>query len=153
MRKTHSQTRFSTQQRGVTLVELLITVVILSVGLLGTAALHLVSLRNNVDAHMRSQASALAADIADRMRTNRNVARGGGYTAAVGSSPSGGTQAVADVTQWRASIALLLPNGNGSIATNGNVVTITVSWLERLTTATSGGATTSTVSFQTSTEI
>ena len=54
------------QNSGFTLVEVLVTLVILSVGLLGIAALQTASLRNNLDSAMRSQASLLAADIAVR---------------------------------------------------------------------------------------
>ena len=67
------------RQSGMTLIETLVALLVLSIGLLRCrAALQMTSLRNNHAAHTRSQATALAYDIADRMRANRTVAVGGG---------------------------------------------------------------------------
>jgi len=55
---------------GFTLIEILITVVILSIGLLGLAGLQINGLRANMSSETRSKASALANDIAERMRAN-----------------------------------------------------------------------------------
>src|SRR5262245_41622690 len=87
---------------GFTLIEILITLVIISVGLLCIAALHSMSLRNNFDALIRSHASALADEIADRMRTNRTRALAGDYNVAVGATRTGLTQADADLIAWKA---------------------------------------------------
>jgi type IV pilus modification protein PilV len=57
-------------QHGFTLVEVLVTVVILAVGLLGLAGLQAVSMRNNHSAYERTQAVQLAYDMADRVRAN-----------------------------------------------------------------------------------
>ena len=78
-------------QRGTTLIETLVALLVLSIGLLGVAALQITSLQNNRGAHMRSQASVLAYAIADRMRANRNVALAGGYNVVFGATPTGGT--------------------------------------------------------------
>jgi type IV pilus assembly protein PilV len=68
--------RFSnrSRSRGFTLIEALVSLLVLSIGLLGVAALQLTSLRANTSASTRSQATFLAYDITDRMRANRNVA-------------------------------------------------------------------------------
>src|SRR6185503_2164519 len=50
-------------QTGMTLVEVLVTLVLISVGLLGVAALQLTTLKNNQESYVRSQAAMLAADI------------------------------------------------------------------------------------------
>jgi type IV pilus assembly protein PilV len=55
---------------GFTLLEVLITLIVLSVGLLGLAGLQTMSLRNNHDAYLRSQATIQAYDIVDRMRAS-----------------------------------------------------------------------------------
>jgi type IV pilus assembly protein PilV len=55
---------------GFTLIEVLISMLVLAVGLLGLAGLQATGIRNNLSAHYRSQASMLAYDIADRMRAN-----------------------------------------------------------------------------------
>ncbi len=57
-------------QSGFTLLEVLITLIILSVGLLGLAGLQTMSLRNNHSAYLRSQAITQSYDIVDRMRAN-----------------------------------------------------------------------------------
>ena len=56
--------------QGFTLIEVLISMMILAVGLLGLAALQATGLRNNLSAYNRSQATQLAYDLADRMRAN-----------------------------------------------------------------------------------
>ena len=56
---------------GFSLLEVLIALVVLSVGLLGLAALQAAGLRGSSSAFQRSQAVVLASDIADRMRVNR----------------------------------------------------------------------------------
>lgn len=68
-----------TQHRGFTLVEVLVSLAILSFGLLGLAMLQLEGLKNNTDAYFRTQASLLAYDIMDRIRANATHARTGGY--------------------------------------------------------------------------
>ena len=64
------------RSRGFTLVEVLVALVVLSIGLLGVAALQLTSLRSNHSSAMRSQATFLAYDIIDRMRANRDCGAG-----------------------------------------------------------------------------
>jgi type IV pilus assembly protein PilV len=137
---------------GFTLVEVLVTLVILSVGLLGIAALHTASLRNSLDSALRSQASALAADIADRMRGNRNAALAGNYDIAIGSTRtviSGSPLVDRDINAWKTQLAQVLPGGDGSIVRTGDVFTITVQWGERAR----QGEGTATMSFQTRTQI
>lgn len=144
---------------GFTLVEVLVTMVILSVGLLGVAALHTASLRNNLDSALRSQASLLAADIADRMRGNREAALAGNYDIAIGATRTvvaGSPLVDRDVKAWKDLLAQTLPNGDGAIARTGDVVTITVQWGERLRqgeTAVVAGDTSNTLAFQTRTQI
>jgi type IV pilus assembly protein PilV len=140
---------------GFTLVEVLVTLVILSVGLLGVAALHTASLRNNLDSALRSQASALASDIADRMRANRNAALGGTYNLAMtDATPTlTGTPTVAqlDLNAWRTSLAQVLPSGTGSVNVNNvtDICVITVQWGERAREGELGGP----VQFVTRTQI
>ena len=56
---------------GFTLIEVLVSVVILAIGLLGIAALQAASIRNTQNANIRSQAVFLAENLAARMRSNR----------------------------------------------------------------------------------
>lgn len=107
------------RQRGFTMVELLIAVVVLSVGLLGLAGLQAQALRSNQVAYMRTQASLLANDIMDRMRANRAAVQAGHYDGISGSqNGSCGTtsgcnaasMAANDVYEWRLTVAQSLPS-------------------------------------------
>lgn len=59
------------KQRGMSLIEVMVSVVILGSGLLGLGALQSRSIVMNQSAHYRSIAADLAADLADRIRANR----------------------------------------------------------------------------------
>lgn len=65
--------------KGFTLLEVLISMVILAVGLFGLASLQTISLRSNSSAYQRSFASMLAYDIIDRMRLNYKEASTASY--------------------------------------------------------------------------
>jgi len=119
-------------QRGTTLVETLVALVVLSVGLLGIAALQMTSLRNNRGAHLRSQAQVLAYDIADRMRANRNVALANAYVVALGVTPAGGTLNALDLQEWKATLAQALPSGDGEITRVGNMFRIRIRWTDSI---------------------
>lgn len=56
---------------GFTLIEVLVSMVILALGLLGLAALQGISLKNNQDAYLFSQANALAYEMSDRIKANK----------------------------------------------------------------------------------
>ena len=68
---------------GFTLIEVLITVVIIAIGLLGLATLQVTSLNSQLEAYHRAQALMLLEDMASRIRANAAVAQAGGYTVAV----------------------------------------------------------------------
>ena len=61
------------KQSGVSLIEVLVTLVIISIGLLGTASLQVLSKRANFEAIQRTAAAHLANDYLQRMRGNRAV--------------------------------------------------------------------------------
>lgn len=117
--------------KGASLIEVLVTMVILSIGLLGLAGLQLTNVKNAQNAYYRSQATFLAYDILDRMRANRVVAAD--YVVAVGSSTASGANlvAVADVAAWKTALSNDLPDGEGSLAVAGNLVTVRVEWDDR----------------------
>jgi type IV pilus assembly protein PilV len=119
-------------QRGVALLEILVSIVVLAIGLLGYAGLQAVSLKNSASAYQRSQATLLANDIIDRMRANRVQSAPGSYNIAVGSASGGSALAAQDLADWKTLLANALPGGDGSVTvdTNGNV-TVTVVWVDK----------------------
>ncbi len=62
------------RQRGFTLIEVMIAVLVLSIGLLGLAGLQVTALRNNQTAFLRTQAAILSGDIIERMRRSGKLA-------------------------------------------------------------------------------
>lgn len=123
--------------RGLTLVEILIALLILSIGLLGLAGLQTASLKFNTSAYYRTQATALAYDFADRMRANRQEALAGFYNVsfqdpppACGAAVVAGTVAQQDIATWRNSLACRIPQSTGEVTLNGNEVTLTVQWAD-----------------------
>ncbi|MES2366648.1 MAG: type IV pilus modification protein PilV [Pseudomonadota bacterium] len=123
------------RQQGFTLLEVLVAMVIVSIGLVGLAGLMMTSAKNNQSAYYRSQASWLGYDIIDRMRANRVLAQGGSYDIALGVMPTGCGAASAppagDLCQWNTELQTALPTGKGSIVVSGSVATVTVSWDDR----------------------
>ncbi len=127
-------------QRGFTLIEVLVTVIVLAIGLLGLAGLQLSGLRYTHSAYQNSQATIMTNDIIDRMRANRLMAESGAYIIAVGSDPSAisclgigadcspAAMAQADLYEWKQAIAALLPAGDGAVQQNGSSFIITIQW-------------------------
>jgi len=66
----NSQFHIPSNQNGMTLIEVLVTLVILSIGILGLAGLQIVGLRGTTNAAFTSQATNSASDIIEVMRTN-----------------------------------------------------------------------------------
>jgi len=114
---------------GFSLIEVMIALLVTSVGLLGLAALQLVSLKQNHGAYLRSQATLLAHDIVERMRANRQQALSGSYDVDFGDT--GGTGlAAADLDQWQDLIDATLPNGDGAVEVDAarGLATVSVRW-------------------------
>lgn len=131
MHMTHPRSSLR-RAAGVTLVEVLVTLVIISVGLLGVAALQLTTVRNNYDSFVRTQAATLASDMLDRMRANRTMVLE--YPVDMEEEDVPSNIAGTDITRWRATLAEQLPRGTGAIAYDAGtrVVTITIQWRERV---------------------
>lgn len=125
------------KQSGFTLLEVLVAVLVLSIGLLGLAGLLASSIRNNQSAYQRTQATWLAYDIVDRMRVNRPAALASDYDTALGTPANcaanptlSGAMAAQDLTGWKTLLACALPAGDGAVALNTATrqVTVTVQW-------------------------
>jgi type IV pilus assembly protein PilV len=127
--------------RGFTLIEVMVALVVLSIGLLGIGKLVLFSARANDSAYLRGQATAMAYEILDNMRSNRVTAMQAGYDTTLATTPpnpgscienvcTAGTLANYDMYQWKTRLAAALPSGQGSVVTAGTptTATITVQW-------------------------
>lgn len=92
-------------QRGISLIEALIAMVVLSLGLLGLAGLQISSLKFNQTASLRSKAVALAYDMQERVRASAQD-----FTA-IPFAAYANTQ----ITNWQGDVAAQLPGGVGAI--------------------------------------
>jgi type IV pilus assembly protein PilV len=63
----------SRRNKGFTLIEVLISMIILAIGLLGLASLQIIALRESQDAYTMQQAVLLATDMQARMRSNSGI--------------------------------------------------------------------------------
>ena len=84
--------------RGFTLVEVMVSLVVLSLGLLGVAKMVMLSSHSNDSAYMRTQATALAYEMLDCMRANAPGAEAGNYNIAFGPMPAAPTSCVGTVS-------------------------------------------------------
>jgi type IV pilus assembly protein PilV len=142
---------------GFSLIEVMVGLVIISVGLLGIAKLQALSLSNTNAARMRSLASIEAASLASAMHANRAywaanyptitvagttiTSSDGSLTTAVNCNASGGSApcnatllAASDLNEWVTNFAALFPNGTAAItctsATTPLSCTIQIGWTE-----------------------
>lgn len=140
MRSKRNTLTDSKRIQGFTLVEVLIALVIMSVGMLGIAGLYVHSMQAGRTSLFRHHAVTLAGDIADRIRANPKAAAA--YTLAgvnsncvdggVNCSPA--QMAANDVFLWAQQAVETLPTGSVAIVFNNGVVPptyqITVQWNE-----------------------
>lgn len=158
---------------GFTLIEVLVAVLVISVGMLGVARLVLAAITANDSAYFRTQAANLAYSILDQMRANRAAASTApGYTVAYTTYSSAGAAAPYDclgtgnicsptemtqynLYEWQQQLGTALPSGQGEIvmgypAGSGQVsATITVKWDDSLAHWAFGGAKTANPNYQT----
>ncbi len=126
----------SGRQSGFSLLETLVTLVILSIGLMGLAFLQAQGMQLSSGAYSRTQASYLANEIIDRIRLNPgNVA---GYETSESFSPGTcttltATNAENDLNCWFSDLRAALPGGDGNIDVDAanQIVSVTVRWEER----------------------
>jgi len=135
------------------MVEVLVTLLIISLALLGTAGLQAYSMRLNQGGQFRSLAVFLASDLAERLEANKSSAVGGDYvvplttgadylagagapsTACVSAACNPAALAAFDLSQWQAAVAATLPQSSWSVVQtvvgNPSSYTVTISWVDR----------------------
>lgn len=112
---------FSNPQRqsGTTMIEVLVTILVMSVGLLGLAALQGFSLQAGQSAYYRTQATNLAYEVADFARVNRSAAMN--------------SCSLPVLDSWNNFVSTQLPNGNLAIQfvdCDAGEIQVTVTWGE-----------------------
>lgn len=149
------------RQRGVSLIEVLMAVLIFSVGLIGLAGLLVMASRSNQAAYLRTQVTFLAGNMADRMRANPVGLWNGAYdgdakadakakACGAGAACTPAEVAARDRSAWATMLATALPDAKASIKCDsgsagfkpsadqinmrppyGGSCSMTVSWSER----------------------
>jgi type IV pilus assembly protein PilV len=111
-------------EQGFTLIEVMISFLILAIGLLGMGSMVATGTQLNQNAHLRTASVVLAQDMADRVRANRQVDYATIETPEIASDcfasesdtlSACATMAETDIAVWNASVAQLLPGGQGVI--------------------------------------
>lgn len=109
---------------GFSLIEVLIAMVVFSVGLLGVAGLQISGLRANHNSALRTQTTYLAYDMADRMRANIQAVNDGSFDSLSGDPGDPGCvdsdctpalMAQTDLHEWNLANATMLPSGSGAV--------------------------------------
>jgi type IV pilus assembly protein PilV len=146
--------------RGMTLIEVLVALFVISIGLLGIAKMQALAISSTRVSSVRSLIAIEAASLASAIHANRlywtNVAAATPtFTATVNGpaitatsdatlvytancatasclTPTGVAQAAYDLIQWGGALQNVMPTSNGSVACAGSpaICTITVSWQE-----------------------
>lgn len=128
------------RQRGGGLIEILVAVLVLSIGMIGLAGLQAAMLRNADSSYMRTQATVLAYDILDAMRANATGAADGAYNRSLDAActipAEGSTLAERDLNAWMTRIKSVFGDHAGSCgaitctaaADNDIRCTVTIQW-------------------------
>jgi type IV pilus assembly protein PilV len=126
---------------GFTMVEVMVALVVLSVGMLGISGLYVISMRSGSSAIYRTQAVSLASDLAERIRANRNaniayqgIAANNNCINNVALTCTPAQLAANDLFVWNQQVTTTLPAGTWTVNVNGAntpfTYLITVNWFE-----------------------
>ncbi len=125
---------------GFTLIEIMVSLVILAVALLGIAGVHGLSTRYTNKSYFRSQAVNQAYDILDRMRANPDGISTGNYSRDFSSNTPAGNCLLSscspsdlasfDLSEWNDLNRSVLPSGSGFVTVEGFNVSVVVRWIE-----------------------
>lgn len=140
MIRRNTQSRTIRYHGGFSLVEVLIALVIMSVGMLGIAGLYVEGMKAGRTSTFRHHAVTLAGDVADRIRANRQGAvdyegPGGNNDCVLGNVDCNASQMAAnDIWLWKEQAGAMLPNGDVAITFDDtvtpNTYRVVVSWDE-----------------------
>lgn len=144
-----AQLRLQKYTAAYSLIELLVTTIVFSVGMLGFGVLQIESLKKSNESHLKSIASIQAADIVDRIKSNPEALQTNYYddtsnsTGVYNLECLGGVEDIAykgeksqtvsqtscdsekmaeiDLYQWKTNLSNVLPNGTGDICKTNNI--------------------------------
>lgn len=129
-----NQTAANRSIRGSSLVEVLVTMIIIALGLLGQASLMAVSSKANNAAFLRSQATLLSYDILERMRLNRALAVAGNFStdfSVESADITGDDIDKQELRDWKTRVEQTLPSGAAKISVDGNGnASVEIQWSE-----------------------
>lgn len=123
------------KQRGVSLVEAMIALLVISVGLLGIASLQITAMSQNTSSLNHSQATWYAYNMSDRIRANvgvylgyNNIDTSGAYVQdCMSTACVPAAMITADAADWKTMVENL-PGGRGTIALQNGLLVVTVMW-------------------------
>ena len=107
------------RQAGVMLLEILVSILIFSFGVLALVGLQGNMTRAQTESELRAEASFLASEVIGLMWTS---------TATLNSYAGNNCDSTDPCVSWREKVAEKLPAGQGTITVNGNTVTVTITW-------------------------
>lgn len=111
---------FQTRQRGLSLVEVLVTLVVVALGLLGIAGLQVSAVKLAFVSENRSNAVVFVNSLLDQIRANPAGVQA--YAVAFGSTPTGSTQADKDLIAFKTQLSTYLPSGDAEVAVSNAAV-------------------------------
>jgi type IV pilus assembly protein PilV len=132
--------------RGFSMLEVLITLVIIALSLLGTAGMQTYAIKMSQGGQLRTQAVILGMDILERIEANNDGAVAGSYVATTlpssfttdcYSAPcTAASLATYDLYQFQAKLGTQLPSASATVSVTGTgpwVYTVQINWVERIT--------------------
>lgn len=143
----YGEKKFDGKNSGAGLIEVLISLLVITIGILGMVNVHRSSLQYNQSSYVQSQATILASDMLDRIQANNHLAESGTnyqvdlndleYSQCIESSYPNNCEAgncnpqemaAYDIRQWKFQLACQLPGSQGSISylDSGNVRTYVI---------------------------
>ena len=132
------------KQQGLTMIEVLVAILIVSIALIGTAALQMNAMKMNESSQFRNQAVFLSSDLIERMEANKTNLQS--YFVSATNCPTSppapsdncntavctSSDLVAyDLAQWENSVASTLPGCSWKVFVEGRTATITLTWQEK----------------------
>jgi len=153
-------------QKGFSLIEVLVTLIVMAIGISGLMAVQVNSMKNVNNSQYRTVATYFAYDMAERMRANPVGLAAGAYNAINGSETNPGTSACktatcsgadlakVDAYDWNTAIKKLINEGGlganalGTVTAAAGLYTIQVAWTEQDRADPVDGKTTKTISIE-----